>query len=108
MKLMGPVFFKVMLVLMGIYVMLGSLTQCVGFRDSNKSVEKQFKDKKLKPEFLTYKVNGREMYFTKIGNDTLPMVLFVHGSPGSWNAFIKYFEDNDLTSRACLVSVDRA
>lgn len=102
-----PVFFKIMLVLVGIYVLFGTLAQCVGFRDSNKKVEKEFKDKKLKPEFLTYTVNGRKMYFTKIGSDTLPMVLFVHGSPGSWNAFIKYFEDNDLTSRACLVSVDR-
>jgi pimeloyl-ACP methyl ester carboxylesterase len=108
MKLPGPVFSKVILVLVGVYVVFGSLTQCVGFRDSNKSIEKEFNDKKLQPEFLTYTVNGHKMYFTKIGSDTLPMVLFVHGSPGSWNAFKKYFEDNDLASRACLVSVDRA
>lgn len=108
MKLIKPVLLRVLLVLIGIYVVCGSLMQCVGFRTSNRQVEKEFEGRHPQPEFMTYRVNGREMHFTKIGSDTLPMVLFVHGSPGSWNAFIKYFEDKELTGRACLVSVDRA
>jgi pimeloyl-ACP methyl ester carboxylesterase len=36
-----------------------------------------------------------------------PLVVFVHGSPGSWDAFIGFMDDADLLARARLVSVDR-
>jgi pimeloyl-ACP methyl ester carboxylesterase len=35
------------------------------------------------------------------------MVVFVHGSPGSWDAFIGFFKDSLLVGKARLISVDR-
>jgi pimeloyl-ACP methyl ester carboxylesterase len=108
MKLRGPIPFKIMLTIFGIYVVFGALTQCASFNMSEKALKKEFANSPLKPAFYTYKAHNRTMMYAKIGNDSLPMVIFVHGSPGGWNAYIDYFKDTALTNHACLVSVDRA
>jgi len=83
------------------YVMMGQMDM------NEKQVADYFKDIKMKPEFKTYQVNGREVFYATIGADTLPMVLFIHGAPGSWTNYIKYFSDSTLLSKAHLVAVDR-
>lgn len=47
------------------------------------------------------------LHFASSGPSSKPMILFVHGSPGSWDAFGGYLGDLDLAERAFLVSVDR-
>ncbi|MDW6004758.1 alpha/beta fold hydrolase [Vibrio mangrovi] len=36
-----------------------------------------------------------------------PTVVFVHGTPGGWNSFARYFLDDDLRRQFRLVSLDR-
>lgn len=36
-----------------------------------------------------------------------PAVVFIHGSPGTWEAFESYLGSADLAARATLISVDR-
>lgn len=83
------------------------LPQCVSVRMSDKKVAVYFAKQPVKPSFATVNVNGRSIHYARIGLDTLPTVLFIHGSPGSWDAFISFFADSSLYSRAQLVSVDR-
>lgn len=54
-------------------------------------------------------INGPRgrLHFAASGDSTKPLVLFVHGSPGSWDAFGGYLGDLDLARQAFLVSVDR-
>lgn len=40
-------------------------------------------------------------------NDSLPLVIFVHGSPGGWDAFAHYLADEELQEKCRMVSVDR-
>ncbi|NJO26054.1 MAG: alpha/beta hydrolase [Bacteroidia bacterium] len=47
------------------------------------------------------------MHYAKTGNDTLPTLFFVHGSPGGWSAFERYMKDNDLLSKYRMISIDR-
>jgi pimeloyl-ACP methyl ester carboxylesterase len=56
-------------------------------------------------EFI--KIDGFKMHYSKTGNDTLPTLFFVHGSPGGWTAFERYMQDKDLLSRYRMISVDR-
>lgn len=109
MKLFGPILFRIFLVLVGLYVVFGALTQCASSAiiTGKKTVEEQFKNKPYQPQFLTYNVLGRTMHYAQIGDITKPMVVFVHGSPGGWDAYVKYFKDTALTNIACIVSVDR-
>lgn len=50
---------------------------------------------------------GQAMYAVHAGDPSLPPVLFVHGSPGSWDNFESYLLDPALQARAHLIAVDR-
>ncbi len=41
------------------------------------------------------------------GNKDL-LIVFVHGSPGSWNAFIDYFKADSLLDQMDMLAIDRA
>jgi pimeloyl-ACP methyl ester carboxylesterase len=88
-------------------LLLALLPRCVSLRMSDQKVAEYFADRPVKPTFDTYRAAGRTIHYARIGSDTLPMVLFIHGSPGSWDAFIHFFVDSSLYQRAQLVSVDR-
>ena len=47
------------------------------------------------------------MHYAQSGNDTFPTIVFVHRSPGSWNAFSKYMKDKELLDKYRMVSIDR-
>jgi len=93
------------------------LPQCVSLRMSDKAITEYFKDAPVKPSFHTLQTGGRSIHYVQIDpattsadrsvTDSLPVVVFVHGSPGSWDAFIAFFRDSTLYQRARLVSVDR-
>ncbi len=52
---------------------------------------------------------GGELRYVETGlsADTAPVVLFVHGAPGSGNNFYQYLADSILCAKARLVSMDR-
>ncbi len=55
-----------------------------------------------------YTVDGRTMHYLEAGtNDAVPLILFVHGSPGEWQAWAQYLSDPDLSTRAHMIAVDR-
>ncbi len=92
------------LVFVGWMVMAQS---CFYFRTSDRKAGKAFEKKGL-PLTIGYLTTGNfTLHYAKTGNDSLPTLLFLHGSPGSWDAFEDYLADADLLKRFRLVSVDR-
>jgi pimeloyl-ACP methyl ester carboxylesterase len=83
------------------------LSQCISFRKTDKEIDDYFQDSALKPSFHSIKTGDRIIHYAEIGPDSLPLVVFVHGSPGSWTAFIDFFKDSTLYNHAHLLSVDR-
>jgi len=82
--------------------------QCsMKFRMSDGEAKEKFSKNNitLTTEFI--QVDKFKMHYAKIGNDTLPTLFFVHGSPGGWTAFERYMQDKDLVSRYRMISVDR-
>ncbi len=59
------------------------------------------------PTFHTYEIDGRAIHYADIGDASLPLVVFVHGSPGSWKAFAGLMADTDLQGKVRMISVDR-
>lgn len=58
--------------------------------------------------FRTYKSGDRTMHYVEITDDTpKPLILFIHGSPGSWKDFVRYMNDPEIRERAHMISVDR-
>lgn len=72
----------------------------------NKAKEK-FKSAGLQLHFNDSKVNGHNLHYAQTGNDSLPSIVFVHGTPGSWSAFQNYLMDSVLLRKYRLISIDR-
>src|SRR5436853_881219 len=87
--------------------MMISLDSCVQFRMTNKEIDHYFQDKAQKGTQEFYYVGKQRINYLTVGRDTLPLVVFVHGSPGSLSAFIDFMSDEQLLKVAHLVSVDR-
>jgi pimeloyl-ACP methyl ester carboxylesterase len=77
------------------------------FRSSPQEVDAYFKGRNVDATQLSYKVGFREMHYVKTGDETKPLVLFIHGSPGSLNAFIHFLADTSLLNRVEMISTDR-
>ncbi|MCR9141790.1 MAG: alpha/beta hydrolase [bacterium] len=81
------------------------------------------------PEFLEYRVGERRMGYVRVqrdrtpedaaqsanananakaNRDARPLIVFIHGSPGGWNAYLEYLRSAVLLDAARLISVDRA
>jgi pimeloyl-ACP methyl ester carboxylesterase len=80
---------------------------CMTFRSSPKEVDAYFKKKNVAAAQLCYKVGFREIHYVKAGDETKPLVVFIHGSPGSLSAFIHFLADTSLLHRVELISTDR-
>ena len=56
----------------------------------------------------TTRLQGRKIRFALSGRVGARPVLFIHGTPGSWDAFALFLNDPELRRQARLISVDRA
>ena len=58
--------------------------------------------------FHTYEAGERTIHYVEVSDDTpKPLILFIHGSPGRWQDFVRYMNDPDLRAKAHMISVDR-
>jgi pimeloyl-ACP methyl ester carboxylesterase len=82
-------------------------TGCMTFRIPDDQAVERFAKKGLvlKPSFVN--VNGRQIHYMTVGSDTLPTLVFLHGSPSSWTSFESYMQSPELLQHCRMVSVDR-
>lgn len=59
------------------------------------------------PEFLAVKSSDREIGYAATGPQDGALIVFVHGTPGSWQGFLDYLVDARLADAHRLVSIDR-
>jgi pimeloyl-ACP methyl ester carboxylesterase len=80
---------------------------CISFRMSPKEVDAFFKEKNVSATQHSYRVGFRELHYVKAGDATKPLILFLHGSPGSLSAFIDFLVDSTLLKEGLLITTDR-
>ena len=80
---------------------------CMKFRISDSKANQEFEQKGLHVSFHYTDMNEKGLHYVKTGADTLPTLFFVHGSPGSWDAFKIYMMDADLLQHFRIISIDR-
>jgi pimeloyl-ACP methyl ester carboxylesterase len=83
------------------------LDSCMQFRMSKSEIDKYFENRTPKAELKSYYVAKRKQTYLINGDSLKPLVVFVHGSPGSLSAFIDFMSDSALLKSVRLVSVDR-
>jgi pimeloyl-ACP methyl ester carboxylesterase len=93
-----------------LFIFFGGLLlmdSCMQFRMSKSEIDQYFINKEKKGIFHSYQVGKRNMSYVKAGDENLPLVIFIHGSPGSLSAFIDFLADTALLKKAQLITVDR-
>jgi pimeloyl-ACP methyl ester carboxylesterase len=80
---------------------------CMKFRISDSIAKQEFEQKGLQASFHYTDADEKGVHYVKSGFDTLPTLFFVHGSPGSWDAFKIYMLDTALLHQFRIISIDR-
>jgi pimeloyl-ACP methyl ester carboxylesterase len=102
-------FFRRMLWVVGVILLLW-LVLAQGFmtmREPDGEAKKKFEKEGVALTTATIIIEGKHIHYALTGNDTLPTLFFVHGTPGSWDAFQGYLKDKELLGRFRMVSIDR-
>src|SRR5688572_3762947 len=80
---------------------------CISFRMSSKDIDRFFEKNQVTASQHSYRVGFRDLHYVKAGDPTKPLLLFVHGSPGSLSAFIHFLTDSALLINTLMITADR-
>lgn len=80
---------------------------CMRFRTSDSLAATTFSEKQIPFRTFYDTIDKHVLHYVVAGNDALPTLIFIHGSPGSWNAFEDYLKDSSLLQHYRLMSIDR-
>ncbi len=80
---------------------------CMTFRNADSVMADRFKQKGVTLTTTYQKVERTNIHYAKTGSDSLPTIVFIHGTPGSWDAFAGYMMDSQLLQHFRMVSIDR-
>ncbi|MES2773655.1 MAG: alpha/beta hydrolase [Bacteroidota bacterium] len=84
------------------------LAQCTfKFRTSDAAALKDFQKKAISVSFDTDTIDGHQLHYVQTGLATGPTIFFIHGSPGSWDAFKNYLADTGWIKKYRIISIDR-
>lgn len=91
--------------LMVLYIVI--CQSCMTLRFSNKETKKYFEASNTEFQDKTIVFEGYKIHYLETGATQNPTLLFVHGSPGSWNAFKEYLKDSLLLKKYRMIAIDR-
>lgn len=80
---------------------------CMKMRMSDSKAKDEFSSSGITLQTATKDINGFPLHYAQTGSDTLPTLLFVHGTPGSWDAFAGYLRNKELMQHYRIISIDR-
>lgn len=85
------------------------LSQCLILRNrwSDKKAISVFSGKHVPLSIHDTMINNRHLHYAISGSDSLPTLVFVHGSPGSWMNYMIYMWDTSMQKKFRMVSIDR-
>ncbi len=86
------------------------LAQCFVMKNrwSDEKAYRVFKAKEVPLTIYDTIINQRHLHYAVCGNgDSLPTLVFIHGSPGSWMNYMKFMWDSSIRKKFRIVAIDR-
>ncbi|MBP6687493.1 MAG: alpha/beta hydrolase [Lacibacter sp.] len=104
-----PRWMKRSFMILGIILLLWLVMaqSCMKMRMSDSKAKEEFSNSGITLQTVTKNINGFPLHYAQTGSDTLPTLLFVHGTPGSWDAFANYLRNKELLEHYRIISIDR-
>lgn len=88
-------------------IFIALTSSCIDFSVDPSEMNEAFAEATYKPESNTITLDTNHLHYVYVDNDHSGLVVFVHGSPGSWSAFMDYFKNDSMLQSFDMVSVDR-
>ncbi|MBV6644113.1 MAG: alpha/beta hydrolase [Cyclobacteriaceae bacterium] len=79
----------------------------MSFTISEEKVKKEFEGLNWMPELRYDTIGERIIHYAEVVQGKDCLVVFVHGSPGSWSAFMEYMKSDSLLANVDMISIDR-
>jgi len=79
----------------------------VQFRKPDEEMRADFDRYGINAKLSYYEAGGRKLRYASTEGDSLPLLLFLHGSPGSMSYYSRRFADSAIASRFRMIAVDR-
>jgi pimeloyl-ACP methyl ester carboxylesterase len=79
----------------------------VQFRKSDRELQQIFAERNIDGKIGYYTSQGRTLRYVSAGNDSLPVLLMLHGSPGSMSYYSGRYEDSMIRNTFKVYAVDR-
>lgn len=80
---------------------------CMRMRMTSRETKDFFSKSKTTFIDSTVTINGYAIHYLETGKKDRSTLFFVHGSPGSWDAYKDYLKDSLLLSKYRMIAVDR-
>lgn len=77
------------------------------YRISDKKAKEEFSKDGIDLDTGFFKVNDFNIHYARTGDDTLPTLFFVHGSPDGWINYRDLMKDKDLLTMFRMIAIDR-
>jgi pimeloyl-ACP methyl ester carboxylesterase len=76
-------------------------------RWSDNKTKKVFADNNAPVKIVNVTIGDRNIHYVSTGPDTLPTLVFIHGTPASWFRFEKLMLDREMRKKFRMVAIDR-
>ncbi|MEO7174049.1 alpha/beta hydrolase [Flavobacterium sp.] len=80
---------------------------CMRMRMTSKETKSFFTASKTDYIDSSLEIDGFTIHYIETGNRNASTLFFVHGSPGSWDAYKDYLKDSLLLSKYRMIAIDR-
>jgi pimeloyl-ACP methyl ester carboxylesterase len=76
-------------------------------RWSDRRAYRAFRNRDVSLKIVDQWIDGYRLHYAVTGDEDLPILVFIHGSPGSWYSFRMFMWDRDLLRKFRMISIDR-
>ncbi len=85
------------------------LAQCFIMRNrwSDNKAYRVFKAKQVPLTIFDTVIDQHHLHYAVSGTDSLPTLVFIHGSPGSWMNYMHFMFDSAMRTKFRIVAIDR-
>jgi pimeloyl-ACP methyl ester carboxylesterase len=79
----------------------------VQFRKGDEAMNKFFSENHIPGRISYYTSNGRKIRYISIGNDSMPVLLMIHGAPSSLSNYRYRYRDSTMLGTFKMLAIDR-
>ncbi|HCX20745.1 MAG: alpha/beta hydrolase [Flammeovirgaceae bacterium] len=88
-------------------ILIVLISGCIDFSIDREEMNHSFKDEAYIPVSNILTIDSANTHYVFIDNHKDNLAVFIHGSPGSWSAFIDFLKNDSLLESYDVVAIDR-